>query len=85
VVLHAPAWILIDDALRSLDGDTLERFMDVLAHEMLHTAVIHIGGGQARNPMFSRTLHLIKAPMTAPASASAPVPAPVTAPGTVAS
>jgi putative ATP-binding cassette transporter len=85
VVLHAPAWIMIDDALRSLDGDTLERFMDVLAHEMLHTAVIHIGGGQARNPMFSRTLHLIKAPMTAPASASAPVPAPVTAPGTVAS
>jgi putative ATP-binding cassette transporter len=65
VVLQAPPWILIDDALRSLNGDTLERFMDVLAHELVHTAVIHIGGGQARNPMFSRTLHLTKAPTPA--------------------
>jgi hypothetical protein len=50
--------------LRSLDGDTLERFMETLAHELHHTGVIHIGGGQARNPLFSRTLHLIKAPST---------------------
>ena len=56
--------MLIDDTLRSLDGDTLERFMDTLAHELQHTGVIHIGGGQARNPLFSRTLHLIKAPPT---------------------
>ena len=64
VVLQAPPWILIDDTLRSLDGDTLERVMDVLAHELEHTGVIHIGGGQARNPLFSRTLHLTKAPTT---------------------
>jgi len=62
VVLQAPPWILIDDALRSLDGNTLERFMDTLAHELAHTGVIHIGAGQARNPLFSRTLHLIKTP-----------------------
>ena len=59
---HAPSWILIDDTLRSLDGETLERFMDTLAHELVHTGVIHIGAGQARNPLFSRTLHLVKAP-----------------------
>ncbi|MGC2462711.1 MAG: ABC transporter ATP-binding protein/permease, partial [Steroidobacteraceae bacterium] len=63
-VLQAPPWILIDDSLRSLDGDTLERVMDVFAHELEHTGVIHIGGGQAHNPLFSRTLHLIKAPPT---------------------
>jgi vitamin B12/bleomycin/antimicrobial peptide transport system ATP-binding/permease protein len=63
-LLQAPPWILIDDTLRSLDGDTLERFMETLAHELHHTGVIHIGGGQARNPLFSRTLHLIKAPST---------------------
>jgi putative ATP-binding cassette transporter len=61
VVLQAPPWILIDDTLRSLDGDALERVMDVFAHELEHTAVIHIGGGQARNPLFTRTLHLVKA------------------------
>jgi putative ATP-binding cassette transporter len=64
VLLQAPPWILIDDTLRSLDGDTLERFMDALTHELQRTGVIHIGGGQARNPLFSRTLHLIKAPAT---------------------
>jgi vitamin B12/bleomycin/antimicrobial peptide transport system ATP-binding/permease protein len=64
VVLQAPPWILIDDTLRSLDGDALERFMDVLAHELEHTAVIHIGGGQARNPLFTRIVHLVKAPPT---------------------
>jgi vitamin B12/bleomycin/antimicrobial peptide transport system ATP-binding/permease protein len=63
-LLQAPPWIMIDDTLRSLDGDTLERFMETLAHELHHTGVIHIGGGQARNPLFSRTLHLIKAPST---------------------
>jgi putative ATP-binding cassette transporter len=61
IVLQAPPWILIDDTLRSLDGDTLERVMDVFAHELEHTGVIHIGGGQARNPLFSRALHLVKA------------------------
>jgi putative ATP-binding cassette transporter len=81
VVLHAPPWILIDDTLRALDGDTLERFMDVLAHEMRHTAVIHIGGGQARNPMFSRTLHLVKAPVTGCAPAAAPATPGPAAPG----
>jgi hypothetical protein len=34
VLLQAPPWILIDDTLRSLDGDTLERFMDALTHEL---------------------------------------------------
>ena len=63
-LLQAPPWILIDDTLRSLDGDTLERFMDALTHELQHTGVIHIGGGQAHNPLFSRTLHLIKAAAT---------------------
>jgi hypothetical protein len=32
---------------------------------MQHTALIHIGGGQTRNPLFSRTLHLTRAPATA--------------------
>ncbi|HEY1725126.1 MAG TPA: ABC transporter ATP-binding protein/permease [Steroidobacteraceae bacterium] len=61
-VVQSPAWLLVDDALRALDGDTLERFMDVLTHELANAGVIHIGGGQARNPMFTRTLHLTRAP-----------------------
>jgi putative ATP-binding cassette transporter len=80
VLLQAPPWILIDDTLRSLDGDTLERFMETLAQELQHTGVIHIGGGQARNPLFSRTLHLIKAPATHTVGRddTAPAPPPTT-------
>ena len=87
VVLQAPPWILIDDTLRSLDGDTLERFMDTLAHELLHTGVIHIGGGQARNPLFTRTLHLTKAPPSHTvgrddaAAVVPPIPNPASRPG----
>lgn len=79
-LLQAPPWILIDDTLRSLDGDTLERFMDALTHELQTTGVIHIGGGQARNPIFSRTLHLVKAPAahTVGRDDSPPAPRPTT-------
>jgi len=72
---------------QSLDGDTLERFMDTLAHELLHTGVIHIGGGQARNPLFTRTLHLTKAPPSHTvgrddaAAVVPPIPNPASRPG----
>ncbi len=66
VVLQAPRWILIDDTLGTLDGDTFERVIDVFAHELEHTGIIHIESGQARDPLFSRILHLIKAPASHP-------------------
>lgn len=66
ILLQAPPWLLIDDMLGSLDDETLERVIDVFAHELEHTSVIHIGrAAQARDPLFSRVLHLVKAPPTA--------------------
>ncbi len=62
VVLQSPPWILIDNTFGSLDGDTLERVIDVFANELEHASVIHIGSAQARDPLFSRVVHLIKAP-----------------------
>jgi putative ATP-binding cassette transporter len=62
VVLQTPPWMFIDDTFGSLDGDTLERVIDVFANELEHTSVIHIGGAQARDPLFSRVVHLVKAP-----------------------
>ena len=34
IVLQAPAWVLIDDTFGSLDDETLERVIDVFAHEL---------------------------------------------------
>jgi putative ATP-binding cassette transporter len=62
VLLQAPAWLLIDDVFGSLDGDTLERVIDVFGHELARTGVVHIGGAQARDPLFARVVHLIKCP-----------------------
>ncbi|MGH8179515.1 MAG: ABC transporter ATP-binding protein/permease [Steroidobacteraceae bacterium] len=62
VLLQAPQWLLIDDVFGSLDGDTLERVIEVFGHELARTGVIHIGGAQARDPLFARVVHLVKGP-----------------------
>jgi putative ATP-binding cassette transporter len=63
VLLQAPEWVLIDGVFGSLDGETLERVIEVFAHELARTGVIHIGGAQARDPLFARVVHLVKNPV----------------------
>ncbi|MGH8294496.1 MAG: ABC transporter ATP-binding protein/permease [Steroidobacteraceae bacterium] len=62
MLLQAPAWLLVDDVFGSLDGDTLERVMDLFGHELARTGIIHIGSAQARDPLFARVAHLVKNP-----------------------
>ena len=62
VLLQAPDWLLIDDVFGSLDGDTLERVIEMFGHDLARTGVIHIGSAQARDPLFARVVHLIKSP-----------------------
>ncbi len=65
-LLHAPAWILIDEVLDTLEPDTLKQVSRVLAEDLTHTAVIHIGrdGGREAHPgqLFGRVLHLVMDP-----------------------
>ncbi len=65
-VLHAPAWILIDEVLDTLEPDTLKQVSRVLAEDLKHTAVIHIGhdGGREAHPgqLYGRVLHLVMDP-----------------------
>jgi putative ATP-binding cassette transporter len=61
IVLQKPPWLLVDDTFGSLDDETLERVTDVFANELERTALINIGrAAQARDPFFSRVLHLVK-------------------------
>jgi putative ATP-binding cassette transporter len=63
IVLQTPPWVLIDDTFGSLDDEALERVIDVFANELKRTSLIHIGrAAQARDPLFSRVLHLIENP-----------------------
>ncbi|HEY4772937.1 MAG TPA: ABC transporter ATP-binding protein/permease [Steroidobacteraceae bacterium] len=63
IALQKPRWALIDDTLGSLDDETLERVVDVFANELEGTTIINVGRAQqARDPLFNRVLHLVKAP-----------------------
>ena len=65
IMLQQPSWVLIDDTFGTLEDDALERVIDVFTNELAHTSLVHIGrAAQARDPMFSRILHLVKAPPT---------------------
>ncbi|HTV50224.1 MAG TPA: ABC transporter ATP-binding protein/permease [Steroidobacteraceae bacterium] len=64
ILLQKPPWLVIDDALSSLEDDTLERVLDVFANELRQTSIIQIGrAAQARDPLFSHVLHLIRTPI----------------------
>jgi vitamin B12/bleomycin/antimicrobial peptide transport system ATP-binding/permease protein len=64
LVLHAPAWVIFDDVLGSLDGYTLKRALDVLAHDLAASGLIHIGTTRSHDAFFPRVLHLTKDPAT---------------------
>jgi putative ATP-binding cassette transporter len=62
ILLQAPPWVLIDGTFGLLDDDVLDLVIDVFSKELRDTAIIHIGGPGQAHPLFTRALHLIKAP-----------------------
>jgi vitamin B12/bleomycin/antimicrobial peptide transport system ATP-binding/permease protein len=62
ILLQTPPWVLIDGTFGLLDDDVLELVIDVFTNELRHTGVIHIGGPAQAHPLFTRVLHLVKAP-----------------------
>ena len=62
ILLQTPPWVLIDGTFGMLDDDVLELVIDVFTNELRHTGVIHIGGPAQAHPLFTRVLHLVKAP-----------------------
>ncbi|TDU25773.1 putative ATP-binding cassette transporter [Panacagrimonas perspica] len=62
IVLQAPPWLIIDDALGSLDDEGLRRVVDIFQKELIRTGVVHIGRAvQGGDPLFSRVVNLVKA------------------------
>lgn len=61
VLVQAPAWVLIDEALGSLDEELLERVVEVFGQELRYSAVLHIGkAGEARDRLFPRSVQLLR-------------------------
>jgi putative ATP-binding cassette transporter len=61
-LLHRPEWLVMDEALGTLDEAERERLLTVLAEDLPETAVISIDPVPLPHPFFARTLHLVKAP-----------------------
>jgi putative ATP-binding cassette transporter len=64
LMLHAPPWVLIDEALDSIDVNTRERVMDMFTRDLAQSGVIYIGRADPNNGFFSRVLHLVNDPKT---------------------
>lgn len=62
IVLQRPPWVLIDEAFGALEDEALQRVVELFEHELAGSALIHIGrAGEARDELFSRTVHLVRA------------------------
>jgi putative ATP-binding cassette transporter len=61
LLLQAPPWVLVDGTFGLLDDDVLGVLIDIFNNELKDTAIIHIGGPAQAHPLFTRTLHLVKA------------------------
>jgi vitamin B12/bleomycin/antimicrobial peptide transport system ATP-binding/permease protein len=70
VILHQPAWLLIDEVLDSLDETTMTRVAANMKEDLAKTGVIYIGRNDSQK-LFPKVLHLIKDPK----AKNLPVPA----------
>jgi vitamin B12/bleomycin/antimicrobial peptide transport system ATP-binding/permease protein len=62
VLLHAPAWLIIDEALEALEDDAAPRVRQMLTQELAHTGVLYIGRSGAQDVLFGRMIHLVNDP-----------------------
>jgi putative ATP-binding cassette transporter len=62
VLLHKPAWVLIDEVLDTLDADTRASITQLIQSDLKDSTVIHIGRAMANDTTFKRIVHLIKDP-----------------------
>jgi putative ATP-binding cassette transporter len=65
VLLQAPPWLLVDGVLGTLEGDARERVFAMFKQDLPGTSIINIvsGSGQTHDPLFTRVVHLVKAPV----------------------
>jgi len=57
--LHAPAWLIIDEAIAELEEEAVLKVVDLMAHDLKKTGVLYIGRADAHDSLFERTLQLV--------------------------
>jgi vitamin B12/bleomycin/antimicrobial peptide transport system ATP-binding/permease protein len=58
-LLQAPDWLVIDEALESLEQDQDPKVSEVLSKDLARTGILYIGRAGAHDALFKRVLHLV--------------------------
>src|SRR4030095_15645068 len=62
LLIHAPRWVVIDEVLDTIDGETRARALEIFSKDLKDASIIHIGRRHAAHATFTRVLHLIQDP-----------------------
>jgi putative ATP-binding cassette transporter len=62
LLLHAPRWVIADDALSALNDSHRRRVLSFCDHELLGVTLIRLGRDAVLDGFWSRTLHTIERP-----------------------
>jgi putative ATP-binding cassette transporter len=58
VLLHAPRWLIIDEALEALEDEQRPQVIELLAKDLEATGILYIGRAVAHDSLFTRVLHI---------------------------
>jgi putative ATP-binding cassette transporter len=59
LLIHDPAWVIIDEVLDFVDADSRALVVDVLARRMKDSAIVHIGRQLPHDKAFRSVVHLV--------------------------
>jgi putative ATP-binding cassette transporter len=62
LLLHAPHWVFMDDAMGALDEDHRRRVLSIFERELPEATVIRLGRDPAPDGFWTRTLHITELP-----------------------
>ena len=62
LLLHAPGWVVLDDAAGALDQDERERVLSIFERELAGATLIRLGRDVVPDGFWSRVLHMVEFP-----------------------
>jgi len=62
LLIHRPRWVVLDEVLDAIDGETRNRALEILFNDLKDAAVVHIGRGNAADPSFTHLVRLVQDP-----------------------